>query len=352
MGGRLDVQPRAQPERAASEALKAHGRGAPECLRAVIRREIGIRVAHLFQVRRPGPGVELVEERVVARIGFRLHDPARRITKIAELDGRGGARLLAGGLDVAVTKRAPCQLRVDLPAVDPLRAVRALLHDAARANRDVRVHRELEDVGRVLGVVEEIEMADLVGTVVRAVAGADAPVVDHHVEALRVVHGRGNRADLLARGVLALHAGNRLNDHLRAAGRIAGEVSIDADPVHLAPLRDLDLADDRDVVLALAGDHARVAPDARVEVDGHAPLVPLLVGVLLPEREVGRFLFEDTVRCEGLVRALGSSPTRLRRPTRTMTRAAPPPSTRAPTAVPPCCRAPASPTADTCAQVS
>ena len=176
--------------------------------------EIGIRIAHLGQIGRPRPGVQLLEERVVARVGLRLRDPARRVANIAKLDRRGGAGLLAGRLDVAVTKLAPRELRIDLRPVDPLRAVGALLHDAARADRDVRVHRELEDVGRVLGEVEEVEAAHLVGTVVRAVAGPDAPVVDHHVEALRVVDGRGHRADLLAGGILAVHAGNRLEDRL------------------------------------------------------------------------------------------------------------------------------------------
>ena len=245
--------------------------------------EVGIRVAHLGQIGRPGLGVQLVEERVVARIGLRLHDPARLVPKISELDRRGGAGLLAGRLDVAVTKLAPRELRIDLHPVDPLRAVGALLHDAPRANRDVRVHRELEDVGRVLGEVEEIEAAHLVGTVVRAVAGPDAPVVDHHVEALPVVNGRRHGADLLAGGILAVHAGNRLEDHLRAAGGLAGEVPVDPDPVHLAPFRDLGLADDGHVVLALARRHARVAADAGVQVDRHPPLVALIVGVLLPE---------------------------------------------------------------------
>ena len=50
-----------------------------------------------------------------------------------------------------------------------------------------------------------------------------------------VVHGRGHRAHLLAGRVLALHAGHRLEDDLRAALGLAGEVAIDADPVHLAP---------------------------------------------------------------------------------------------------------------------
>jgi hypothetical protein len=46
----------------------------------------------------------------------------------------------------------------------------------------------------------------------------------------------------------------------------------------------MDFADDWDVVFALTGDDARVAPDARVEVDRHRPLVPGVVRLFGPER--------------------------------------------------------------------
>ena len=67
------------------------------------------------------------------------------------------------------------------------------------------------------------------------------------------------------------------------------EVAVDADPVHLAAAQHLLLADDRDVVLGLAGDHAGVAADAGVEVDRHAPLVAV-VALLLPQRVERRML--------------------------------------------------------------
>ena len=76
------------------------------------------------------------------------------------------------------------------------------------------------------------------------------------------MNGGCHGTDLLAGSVLAVHAGNGLEDDLRAAVGLAGEVPVDPEPLHLAPLRHLGLADDRHVVLALAGDHARVAPDA------------------------------------------------------------------------------------------
>src|SRR5207253_9729863 len=102
-------------------------------------------------------------------------------------------------------------------------------------------------------------------------------------ETLAVMNGRGHGADLLARGILALHAWNRLEHDLGVAGGLAGEVPVDPQPMHLAPLRDLGLADDRHVVLALAGDHARVAADAGIQVDRHPPLVALIVRTLREE---------------------------------------------------------------------
>ena len=63
---------------------------------------------------------------------------------------------------------------------------------------------------RAAVVVEEIEPAHLVGAVVRAIAGADAAIVGHHVETFLAVRGGAHRADRLAGGVLALHAQHRL----------------------------------------------------------------------------------------------------------------------------------------------
>ena len=84
------------------------------------------------------------------------------------------------------------------------------------------------------------------------------------------------RADDLAGGLLAMDAGDRLVHHLGLLG-IAREIAVDPDPVQLAAAGNLVLAHERDVVLALAGQHAGAATRAGVEVDGHAPLVLALV---------------------------------------------------------------------------
>ena len=83
----------------------------------------------------------------------------------------------------------------------------------------------------------------------------------------------------------------------------AGEVVVDADPVHLAVAIDLLLADDRDVVLGDAGDHAGAAAGARREVDRHAPLVALVL-VVRVERERLRKRVRHVRDDFGLVRVL------------------------------------------------
>ena len=90
------------------------------------------------------------------------------------------------GDDIAVLEPAPAfRLGVDFRFLNALHAVRALFHDAAHADGDVRVvHASSATSVVVLVPVQEVEPANLVGTVVRAVARADAAVVDHVVQAL------------------------------------------------------------------------------------------------------------------------------------------------------------------------
>ena len=202
-----------------------------------------------------------------------------RVVEIAEDDGFGGAGLLAGREHLAVADPAILQAGVDAGALDPLHAIGALLHDAARAHRHVRVEGHLLRVGVVRRVREEVEPADLVRAVVRAVPRADAPVVDHLVEALVAVDGRVDGAHVLAGRIFAVHAHQRLEDDAGVPGIVAGEVAVDAQPVHFAALRHLLLADHRNVVLGDAGDHAGAAAGAAREIDRHAPSVP---GVAVP----------------------------------------------------------------------
>jgi hypothetical protein len=286
--------------------------------KSVWLRTSGARRAGSSKVGRARPDVELLEHLVAAVVLPQRRHAAVGIVEIAEDDGPRRAGLGAGGGQAAVGHRDPrpllldgrgllhpLVLGLDLGRGDPLDAVGALLHHPTGADRDLRVElqpaQEIDVRLRlrvVVGLdgeqpllagrqalleVEVVEPADLVRAVVRAVAGPDAPVVDHHVEAVGVVHGGRHRAHRLARRVLALHARDRLQAHaLRVLGA-ALEVAVHPDPVHLAAALHLGLADDRDVVLRLAGDHARAAPGARAQVDRHAPGVRRVVEVrLLP----------------------------------------------------------------------
>src|SRR5690606_10647151 len=234
-----------------------------------------MRVRDAREIRRARARVERSEKRIAPRLSGERRYSAVRIGQIAERDRLRRAYLLASGLHLSVDDGAVVHLRLDACRVDPLDAVGAFLHDAARSNAHIRIAQEPQARRLEVGVLIEIEIADLVGAVVRAVPRADAAVVDHEVEPFRRVHRRRGGAHGLARRVLAVHARKRLEEDLRL-GEIALVVAIDADPVHLAAASDLILSDDGDIVLGLAGDHAGVAADAGAEVDGHAPSVARL----------------------------------------------------------------------------
>ena len=238
----------------------------------------GVRVAHDRQVAGARARVELLEQPVVERAGLQLRHAAVRVVDVAEHDRVGRARRLARRHHLAVANLAIVELGRHARVVDALHAVGALLHHAAAADGDVGVALQLE-AGRVEVLIQqEVEPPHLVGAVVRAVARADAAVVDHVVQAFVAVRRGRHRAHHLARRRLALLARHRLVIGVGGV-EIAGVVAVDAQPVHLAAVEDLALADHRHVVLGLAGDHAGVAAGADVLIDRHAPRVAFVLEV-------------------------------------------------------------------------
>src|SRR4051812_26090243 len=233
---------------------------------------------NLGQVGRSRPRVQIFKQPVVALELLHLRDARFRIVEIAKDDRVGRAGRGAGGDHFTVLDAAVLALGVDARVVDALDAVGALFHHAAAADGHVRVAQRLEARRLPILIEEEVEAPHLVWAVVRAVARADAAVVDHVVQAFRAMRRRADGADQLARRGLALHAGDRLVIRLDRIGvlRVTLEVVVDADPVHLAPAIHLLLADDRDVVLGLARDGAGAAARARRQVDRHAPLVAVV----------------------------------------------------------------------------
>src|SRR6202041_190302 len=201
--------------------------------------------------------------------------------------GRAGA--LARRNDLAVADQAIFFLGPDLGSIDSLHAVGALLHHSAAAHGDVRIAHAVQARRLVIRVEIEVEPADLVRTVVGAIPRADAAVVGHVVQALGVVRGGADRADIFARCVFALHAGQRLVIHLGIV-QVPAEIGVNANPVHGATARHLIFAHDGDVVLRLAGNHARVAADTPVQVNRHAPGIAAVLVAGVDRGPLGIFI--------------------------------------------------------------
>ena len=244
--------------------------------RSRLRRLVGFGDAR--EIGRSRPRVELLQQRIMSRIAPQARHGGIRVCEIAEPDRLRRARGLTGGDDFAVFDEAGLPLREAPRAADALDAIGAFLHHAARAHADVRIvgglHQRLAEIAEFLAVrvAEEVEAAHLVGTVGLAEPGADAAIVDLHVEAFVVVHGSFDRTDRLAGRRLALHAGHGLEDGLRIRSRRM-IVGIDPEPMHDATHADFIRPDRRDVVFRLAGDDAGVAADAGARIDHHRPCI-------------------------------------------------------------------------------
>ena len=139
-------------------------------------------------------------------------------------------------------------------------------------------------------VIEKVEPAHLEGTVVRAIARADATIVGHHVQAILAVDGGIHRADGFTRRILAVLAHHRLRNHLRFRIVLvhAREIAVRANPVHLTAIDDLLLANDRNIILRLTGDHACRTTGADVKIHHHAPLMNVIERRMRVERDVRR----------------------------------------------------------------
>ena len=119
--------------------------------------------------------------------------------------------MYTGRIDFSVSYLAPTiilGLIFCLP--DALDAEGTLLHDPLRAHGDIRVELPIERLGEgvewlaLFGMIEPVEVPDLVRTVVGAVARAHAPIVDLSVQTIRRVVRREHRTNRLARRVGAL----------------------------------------------------------------------------------------------------------------------------------------------------
>src|SRR5204862_2822708 len=229
------------------------------------------RGGHFGQVGDAGPGVQPGQHVIGARVVRQLAHARAGVVQVPEHDRlrRAALRARRQELQLGVIEAPVAEARLVLLAADALHAERALLHHALLAHRDVRIEQQVQrlrprlELATRLRVIEPVEVADLVGAVVGAVARADAAVVDLPVEPVGRVIRREYGADRLARRVAALLAQHRRGDGVQwRAVLAAGEIALDAHPAHLAmPAHQL-LPDGREVVLGVTGRHARRAAGA------------------------------------------------------------------------------------------
>src|SRR5262249_3315370 len=223
-------------------------------------------ISHSGQIGRAWLRVQFTNQTVIAFLSLELRDAAIWIIDVTEDNRFGRARLRARGCDLAVSNESIFFLGIDLGFLNSLHAVSALLHHAAAANAHVRVAHHLKTRGVEILIQQKIKSPNFVRAVVRTIARANTAVVSHVVQAFSTVSCRSNRADNFAGRVLALLTRDRLKISLRIY-LAAFVVSVHTQPMHLPGARYLFLADDGDVVLGDASDHAGCTAYARAQID-------------------------------------------------------------------------------------
>src|SRR5690606_21836722 len=131
-----------------------------------------------------------------------LSGQALAVVEIANHNRAGWAGVVARARDFVCLQPTTRIARSDLLILNSLYAKTALLHHTAEANCDLWIlHQAFDLVALFLQVEIEVEVVEapyLVGTVIGAVARADAAVVRHLVQALGAMHGRAHGTYLLA----------------------------------------------------------------------------------------------------------------------------------------------------------
>lgn len=172
--------------------------------------------------------------------------------------------------NLSIPNLAVLFLGTDFGLGDPLHAVSAFLHDPAAANCYVRVPEELEAGSIPVCELKKVKAPNFVRTVIGAIAGPNATVIHHVVQAFRAVGCGLNWADQLTRGVFTVLTQYGLKVRFRII-RVAPVITVYADPVHFAAMQNFLLAHNRDVVFRLAGNDTGIAAYATIQVDDHPP---------------------------------------------------------------------------------
>ena len=232
-----------------------------EC-RLLVVRHFRILILQLGQIRRSRLSIKLVEKPVISRVLLEAGNLALLVIHVAEYDRVRRTYGLTCGYYFSVTDRASILLCLDTCRRNSLRTVRALLHDTAAADRNLRIAHQLVLRRVPILIQHEVESTNFVRAVVRAVPGSNAAVVHHVVEALSTVDRGSHGTNNFAWSLFALLTENRLEVRsVRMAQIVTGEVRVNSHPVHFAASLDLLPSDDRNVIFGLAREDASVATD-------------------------------------------------------------------------------------------
>src|SRR5213596_987248 len=145
-------------------------------------------MTHFFQVDDGCVSIQLLEDVISAGVFSQLRYRPVFVGCVAERDSAGRTRSRACRRELVGLELALFRLRTILRLTNPLNAKGALFHHALSAHRYIGIQLPVERLWegvlwpRRLSVTEPVEVTNLVGTVVRAVASTDATIVDLHVQ--------------------------------------------------------------------------------------------------------------------------------------------------------------------------
>ena len=183
------------------------------------------------------------------------------IFQIAEYERTGRASLHACRRYVPILQLFICLPTLPFALADPLHTEGALFHDAFGANGNVGI--EILSLLFFEIAFPEIEEPRMVGTVVSAIARANATVVDLNVQPLLVMVRRVYRTHRLAGCVVAM-----LTEHGQKTrfdvGVFPFPIALDANPINCPLLNHNVFEVERDIVFGMAGDNASLAARAAV----------------------------------------------------------------------------------------
>ena len=130
-------------------------------------------------------------------------------------------------------------------------------------------------------IIEPVEPAYLVRTVIGAVSRSDTPVVHLLIQPLFAMDRCKHGADSFTRGVRTMLAHHRLMGYIQLAV-VLNEIPVYPNPMEFAIPVDLIFSDHWNVVFRLTAYHTRRTAGTGVQIDHHPPVRPIVFMLFRP----------------------------------------------------------------------